>query len=195
MKLYPINEIFQSLQGEGFFTGTASVFIRFSGCNLSCSFCDTDHISHRTFMSVDDIIKKISSFKAVHVVLTGGEPSLFADEELLSALHNEGKFIAIETNGTNLLPAQIDWITLSPKNGIKGGGNPIVEKCDELKVIYSGQDMNEYSRIAATHKFIQPCDFGNPELNKQSIKSAISFCLDNPQWRLSLQTHKFIGIR
>ena len=102
-----VNEIFYSLQGEGFFTGTPSIFIRFSGCNLKCPFCDTDHSPH-TEMSPQEIAKASSAYPATHVVLTGGEPSLQVTEELIELLHAEGKFVAIETNGTHPIPDNID---------------------------------------------------------------------------------------
>ena len=113
MKTYRINEIFYSLQGEGRHTGRAAVFVRFSGCNLKCPFCDTDFKAYRE-LTVDDIIAAVSEWRACgFVVLTGGEPSLQVDESLIEALHHEGFYIAIETNGTCPLPSAIDWVTLS----------------------------------------------------------------------------------
>ena len=112
-----INEIFHSLQGEGYNTGTAAVFVRFSGCNLRCHFCDTDH-SNGTVMSERQIIEAVMQYPlAPLVVLTGGEPSLFIDHDFVALLkHYTGKQIAIETNGTNTLPDNLDWVTLSPKS-------------------------------------------------------------------------------
>ena len=111
-----INEIFYSLQGEGFHTGTPCVFIRFSGCNLKCRFCDTKH-EDGTMMTDEEILDYISQFPSNNIILTGGEPSLWIDQSLIDKLHEAGKYIALETNGTNTLPSGIDWITCSPKEG------------------------------------------------------------------------------
>ena len=113
-----INEIFYSLQGEGFHTGTPAVFVRFSGCNLKCSFCDTQHESG-VMMSDDDIVAEVSRYPSTMVILTGGEPSLWIDEAFVDRLHEAGKYVCIETNGTRPLPANIDWVTCSPKRGGK----------------------------------------------------------------------------
>ena len=139
MKTYKINEIFYSLQGEGLYTGTPSVFIRFSGCNLKCPFCDTDHSSFDE-MTLDEIKEEIAKYPASHVVLTGGEPALFVDEDFVSSLKSVGqRRIAIETNGTRTLPANIDWITLSPKFEYAGDAAKLaICKCDDLKVVYQG---------------------------------------------------------
>lgn len=196
MKTYRINEIFYSLQGEGYFTGTPSVFIRFSGCNLKCPFCDTDH-SLFTEMTLQEIVSEAGKYPAHHIVITGGEPSLTIDEKLISGLKaDRNRRIAIETNGTRPLPANIDWITLSPKSECSGENAKLaISRCDELKVVYQGQDLSVYDNIAATHRFLQPCDSGNPEINSINIKKAVEECLRNPQWRLSLQTHKLLNIR
>ena len=122
-KTYKINEIFYSLQGEGFYTGTPSVFVRFSGCNLSCPFCDTDH-NQGVMMTADEIAAAVNAYPASHVVLTGGEPSLFVDDELTAALH--GHFIAMETNGTHPVAAGVDWITMSPKSDFVDGAEPVL---------------------------------------------------------------------
>ena len=111
-----INEIFYSLQGEGYHTGTPAVFIRFSGCNLKCSFCDTQHEAG-TLMTDDEIIAEVSKYPAVTVILTGGEPSLWIDDALIDRLHEAGKYVCIETNGTRPLPESVDWVTCSPKQG------------------------------------------------------------------------------
>ena len=109
-----INEIFYSLQGEGFHTGTPAVFVRFSGCNLKCGFCDTQHEEGR-MMSDDEIVSEVCKYPCRMVILTGGEPGLWIDGKLTAALHAVGKYIAIETNGTCVLPEDIDWVTCSPK--------------------------------------------------------------------------------
>ena len=135
-----INEIFHSLQGEGYNTGTAAVFVRFSGCNLQCNFCDTQH-NEGTVMTEREIVNEIMQYPlAPLVVLTGGEPSLFIDHDFVAMLkHLTGKRIAIETNGTNMLPDNLDWVTLSPKGAYPGGeAFPLViDNCDELKVVPS----------------------------------------------------------
>lgn len=196
MKTYRINEIFYSLQGEGYFTGTPSVFVRFSGCNLKCPFCDTDH-SGFTEMSLQEIVAEVGKYPARHIVLTGGEPSLAIDEKLVAELKaQDSRRVAIETNGTRPLPSNIDWITLSPKFECSGESAKLaISRCDELKVVYQGQDLSIYNGITATHRFLQPCDSGNPEINSVNIKKAVEECLRNPQWRLSLQTHKLLNIR
>ena len=113
-----INEIFYSLQGEGYHTGTPAVFIRFSGCNLKCPFCDTQH-EDGILMSDEDIVTEVSRYPAATVILTGGEPSLWIDREFVDCLHQAGKYVCIETNGTHPLPDNIDWVTCSPKQGVK----------------------------------------------------------------------------
>ncbi|MBR5638428.1 MAG: radical SAM protein [Muribaculaceae bacterium] len=195
--MYPVNEIFYSLQGEGFNTGVASVFIRFSGCNLRCAFCDTEHQSH-TMMSLPEIMDEVMKYPdAPLVILTGGEPSLYVDEPMLKALHLTGKKVAIETNGTRPLPPGIDWVTLSPKFGFPGGelAPCLVDRCDELKVVYTGQDLSQYDFIVADHRFIQPCFVPDERQRKMNLQLCVEAVLANPHWRLSLQTHRFLGIR
>lgn len=196
MKTYRINEIFYSLQGEGYFTGTPSVFIRFSGCNLKCPFCDTDH-SGFTEMSLQEIVAEAGKYPARHIVLTGGEPSLAIDEKLVAELKSQdSRRVAIETNGTRPLPSNIDWVTLSPKFECSVESAKLaISRCDELKVVYQGQDLSIYDNIAATHRFLQPCDTGNERINTAITRKAVDECLRTPQWRLSLQTHKLLNIR
>ena len=191
-----VNEIFYSLQGEGFFTGTPSIFIRFSGCNLKCPFCDTDH-SQYTEMSPQEIAKASSAYPATHVVLTGGEPSLQVTEELIELLHAEGKFVAIETNGTHPIPDNIDWITFSPKDAYvqSEAAVPFIKAANEIKLVFNGKSVKDYHTVRVQHRFMQPCDTGNEALNNTIIKGAIDYCMTHPQWRLSLQTHKIIHIR
>ncbi len=178
-----INEIFYSLQGEGFHTGIPAVFVRFSGCNLSCAFCDTAH-EEGVMMSDEQIAEAVASYPARMVVLTGGEPSLWIDKPLLSLLRQAGKYICIETNGTHPLPAGIDWVTCSPKENA-----PVVlTKIDEIKVVYIGQDVSKYMAIPARYHFLQPCSC-------QNTREVIEYILQHPTWRLSLQTHKLIDIQ
>lgn len=178
-----INEIFYSLQGEGFHTGTPAVFVRFSGCNLQCAFCDTDH-EDGTMMADEEIVAEVARYGAAMVVLTGGEPGLWVDDALVGALHQAGKYVCIETNGTRRLPDGIDWVTCSPKEG----GEVVLGRIDELKVVYTGQDMARYERMAAGQRFLQPCSCRN-------TAEVTEYILRHPSWRLSLQTHKLIGIR
>ncbi len=196
--MYKINEIFHSLQGEGFHTGTPAVFVRFSGCNLHCAFCDTQHQSGE-MMTAQAIINKVNNYpNAPLIVLTGGEPSLFIDESFVSELKQKtGKRIAIETNGTRPLPSNLDWVTFSPKTGFEGGGAVpcVLKQCDELKVVYLGQDLKQYDGITATYRFLQPC-FSENEMQRQAnMKACVDAVLNNPGWRLSLQTHRILNIR
>lgn len=193
-----INEIFYSLQGEGRHTGTPAVFVRFSGCNLSCDFCDTDH-NDGAMMSDEEIIAAIMQYRdAPMIVITGGEPSLFIDHEFIEKLKREThKYIAIETNGTCGLPVNIDWITLSPKQGFEGGDKfpVIIDKCNELKVVYKGQQLEPYFNIKAEYYYLQPCSTGNPEYDNRNITATIGAVLKDTRWKLSLQTHKLLDIR
>ncbi len=193
-----INEIFHSLQGEGYNTGTAAVFVRFSGCNLQCHFCDTPHHSG-TVMSEKQIIEEILQYPlAPLIVLTGGEPSLFIDHDFVALLKRyTGKLVAIETNGTNPLPDNLDWVTLSPKGAYRGGDTfpLVIDHCDELKVVYTGQPLAPYFDIRATHRFLQPCYCDDAAARQQNIEATIKAVLDDPRWRLSIQTHRLLGIR
>lgn len=196
--MYKINEIFFSLQGEGFHTGTPAVFVRFSGCNLRCQFCDTQHQEGR-MMSLQEIVAEVMKYPdAPLLVLTGGEPSLFIDEAFVAELRiRTCKFITIETNGTRPLPSNLDWVTLSPKTAFKGGdAEPcVITQCDELKVVYLGQDLKQYDGITATYRFLQPC-FSDDETQRQiNMKACVDAVLNNPGWRLSLQTHRILSIR
>lgn len=180
-----INEIFYSLQGEGYHTGTASVFVRFSGCNLKCSFCDTKH-EDGVMMSDDEILDAIKAKcdgQKVHVVLTGGEPSLWIDEEFVNRLKSEGYYVQIETNGTHVLPSSIDWVTCSPKYA------PVLLKsADEIKIVFEDeQSPNKANGMEAQHYFLQP-------MSGINTIDVVEYIKRNPKWRLSLQTHKFVGI-
>ena len=195
--MYKINEIFYSLQGEGFHAGTPAVFVRFSGCNLRCSFCDTQH-QEGQMMSVQEIVEEVNKYPlAPLVVLTGGEPSLFIDETFVAELKRKtGKKIAIETNGTRPLPNNLDWVTLSPKSAFEGGDlEPcVLTYCDELKVIYLGQDLTQYDGIEAKHRFLQPCFCEDETQRKANMKACVDAVMQNPGWRLSLQIHRVLNI-
>ncbi len=191
---YRINEIFYSLQGEGYFTGTPAVFLRMSGCNLKCSFCDTAHEDY-TEMSPVQIAEALRTYPARHVVITGGEPSLQLDQMLVDLLHDEGWFIQIETNGTNQLPEEIDWVTCSPKPRPTGEITVRLRHIDELKVVYEGQEVESIANsIPAMHYFLQPCS-SQRYPGGSNTADTVAYILTHPHWRLSLQTHKLIDIQ
>ncbi len=209
---YSVKEIFYTLQGEGAQTGRAAVFCRFAGCNLwsgreadrasaICQFCDTDFADTKgpgggKFDSAgalaDAVAQKWPGDAAAgkrFVVLTGGEPLLQLDAPLIAALHTLNFEIAVETNGTIQAPAGLDWVCVSPKAGAKlrqlNG--------DELKLVYPqpGIDPADFESLSFRHFFLQPMDGPGRDANTQA---ALRYCLDHPQWRLSLQAHKFLGI-
>jgi 7-carboxy-7-deazaguanine synthase (Cx14CxxC type) len=208
---YAVKEMFYSLQGEGRHAGRPAVFCRFAGCNLwsglerdrataACNFCDTDFVG--TDGTFGGRYANAEAFAAQvaqvwqggadnrFVVLTGGEPLLQVDEPFLTALHAHGFEIALETNGTLPAPVGIDWITVSPK-----GTAPLVQTSgDELKLVFpqSGVDPARFESLGFKHFLLQPLD--GPD-QSASTQAAIDYCLRHPRWRLSLQTHKFMGIR
>ena len=191
MKSYRVNEIFYSLQGEGANTGRPAVFIRFSGCNLHCPFCDTD-FQNGTDMSGEEIMRQIAAYPARFIVLTGGEPALQVDDDLVSLLHQAGYTIAIETNGTQPLPDGIDWVTVSPKEG----STVALTHADELKIVYIGQEVEHYAQIIdAPQHFLQPCSQERDGVLTDNREEVIAYCLRHPHWRLSLQTHKILHIQ
>ena len=150
-------------------------------------------------MSTQAIIDEINHYpNAQIIVLTGGEPSLFIDEVFVAELRvRTCKYITIETNGTRPLPGNLDWVTLSPKTAFKGGdAEPcMLKQCDELKVVYLGQDLSQYDGIEAAHRFLQPC-YSDDETQRQiNMKACVEAVLQNPGWRLSLQTHRILNIR
>lgn len=192
-----INEIFYSLQGEGRNTGRPAVFVRFSGCNLMCDFCDTKHQEGQQY-SDEEILAEIEKYPAKFVVFTGGEPTLQLDTALCKLLHRHGYEIAIETNGTRPVPDGVDFITCSPKFEFCKNAAPMLYRADELKVVYLGKeysDMSLYDGFTADYYYLQPCDTGNAKQNKAIVKEAVQYCLDYPHWRISLQTQKIINVR
>lgn len=192
-----VNEIFYSLQGEGYYAGTAAVFVRLSGCNLQCPFCDTQHEAGIE-MTDDEIVEAVKPYPARLVVVTGGEPSLQLTKSLVNALHDIDKMVAVETNGTHKLPGNVDWITLSPKDGYLGDEARVVLRIvDEIKVIFDGEhEPGFYPRIICTHaRFLQPCDTGDPARNAEIVNATIEYIKKDPRWRLSLQVHKILNIR
>lgn len=207
---YAVKEIFKTLQGEGARAGRAAVFCRFSGCNLwsgreedrataDCTFCDTDFVGmdgegggrFRTAGALADAIAAAwgEGAGSRYVVCTGGEPLLQLDAVLIEALHERGFEIAVETNGTQDAPAGIDWICVSPK----AGTNVVLRKGHELKLVYpqSEADPERFEDWDFDHFFLQPLDSPEREAN---TAAAAAYCRDHPKWRLSLQTHKLIGI-
>lgn len=195
-----INEIFYSLQGEGHHTGYPSVFIRFSGCNLNCPFCDTNH-DDGIPMTDDAIVHAVNLYKADWIVLTGGEPSLFIDREFIHLLKRAtGKKIAIETNGTRTLPEGIDWVTVSPKQDICGnaGGEVVISHADEIKVVDVGQDLAPYFELPCRGKttlmYLQPCHVEDEEQRNSNRLRTVGRVLADPRWTLSVQLHRFLGI-
>jgi 7-carboxy-7-deazaguanine synthase (Cx14CxxC type) len=210
---YAVKELFYSLQGEGANTGRPAVFCRFAGCNLwsgreedrataICRFCDTDFIGTDgsgggRFDSASALAQAIAALwpaqesRRLHplVICTGGEPLLQLDEPLVTALHAHGFEVAIETNGTRLPPPGIDWICVSPK-----AGAPLVLRSgDELKLIFPqvGAEPERFTGLDFRHFFLQPLD--DPARTRHT-QLAVRYCLEHPQWRLSLQTHKYLGI-
>jgi 7-carboxy-7-deazaguanine synthase len=208
---YAVKEIFKTLQGEGAQAGRTSVFCRFSGCNLwsgreedrataQCRFCDTDFVGmdgtlggrYESAAALAATIAATWGEPRTHrfVVLTGGEPLLQVDDGLIAALHGQGFEIAIETNGTMEPPAAIDWICVSPKTRdlLK------VRKGHELKLVYPQADLppEDFAGLAFERFSLQPMDGAEVVEN---TRRAIAYCLDHPQWQLSTQTHKHLGIR
>jgi len=209
---YAVKEIFYTLQGEGAQTGRAAVFCRFAGCNLwsgreqdrataICKFCDTDFADTNgpgggKFVSARDVAEAVeekwpkeTSQGTRFVVCTGGEPLLQLDATLIDALHARGFEVAVETNGTIGAPAGLDWICVSPK----AGSQLVQQRGDELKLVFPqpGAEPERFQTLAFRHFFLQPMDGPNREANTQL---ALAYCLAHPQWRMSLQTHKLLGI-
>lgn len=209
---YTVKEIFYTLQGEGANAGSAAVFCRFSGCNLwtgreedrsraVCQFCDTDFVGvgpdggrfaepQALAAAVANAWRGGESSDEKFVVCTGGEPLLQLDEPLIEALHNLGFSVAVETNGTKPAPRSIDWICVSPK-----AGAPLVQTSgDEIKLVFPQPNaMPElFEEMEFENFFLQPLDGASVEEN---TKLAVDYCMHHPQWRLSLQTHKLLGIR
>lgn len=196
LKFYRINEIFASLQGEGYWTGRAAVFVRFSGCNLRCPFCDTDFRQYES-LTREDILRRVqeASSSCRFVILTGGEPTLQVDSELVDLFHQHHYYIAMETNGTLPCPEGVDWVTCSPKGAYCAGAKLAVRKVHEVKVVYDGEHPVSDEGLECQARYLQPCDTGDETRNKEILLGTIRYVMEHPQWRLSLQTHKFLGIR
>ncbi|MDE5662766.1 MAG: 7-carboxy-7-deazaguanine synthase QueE [Muribaculaceae bacterium] len=195
---YRINEIFYSLQGEGYHAGSAATFVRFSGCNLRCPFCDTRH-EEGVMMETEEILARVRCNPSPLVVITGGEPSLHLDSALVDALHEAGKYIAVETNGTRLLPEGVDWVTLSPKAGMAEGGERIViPRADEIKVVNVGQPLAPYFDMAqrdeATRMYLQPCYVDDAATYRSHVADTVEKVKRDPRWILSAQLHRYLHI-
>lgn len=195
-----IAEIFYSLQGEGHHCGYPSVFIRFSGCNLNCEFCDTNH-EDGIFMEDDAIIRAVNLYAADWVVLTGGEPSMWIDTEFVNLLKRmTGKKVAIETNGTREIPGSIDWVTVSPKCNMPGAGRAAirVDRADELKVVNIGQPLDDYFTMPCvgekTLMYLQPCYVEDEAQFKANRLDTVKRVLADPRWTLSVQLHRYLEI-
>lgn len=208
--MYSVKEIFYTLQGEGAQAGRPAVFCRFAGCNLwsgrevdrasaVCQFCDTDFVGTDGVLGAkyEDALALASVIAAQwpqgqanrYVVFTGGEPLLQLDEALIAAMHAQGFEVAIETNGTLPIPSGVDWICVSPKQGAV----LVVHQGDEIKLVIpqASQDLAAFAAMKFRHFFLQPMDGPDKEKNTHL---AIATCKANPQWRLSVQTHKLLQI-
>ena len=197
-KTYPIVEIFHSVQGEGYHTGTPSIFIRFGGCNLQCSWCDTD-FSKWDRMSVTEIMTILEQWPTKRIIYTGGEPAMQKLRSLSDELHSRGYNIAIETNGTiELKEGLVDWICVSPKDMLYPEFSIKQRKGDELKVVYTGQDLSMYDNLKKgfNNLFLQPCydESKDAGTNGETFHSTFDIVMQNPGWNLSLQTHKWMGV-
>jgi 7-carboxy-7-deazaguanine synthase len=211
---YSVKEIFFTLQGEGANTGRPAVFCRFSGCNLwtghekdradaVCQFCDTDFVGTDgpgggRFETAADLARAVSDAWPAGqrsarvrplVVCTGGEPLLQLDEELVAAFHRAGFEVAVETNGTRIAPRGIDWVCVSPK----AGAELVQRSGQELKLVFPQEHAGPelYEQLDFQHFFLQPMD---GPAREENTRLALQYCLSHPQWRLSLQTHKLLGI-
>lgn len=209
---YAVKEIFLTLQGEGVHAGRRAVFLRFTGCNLwtgreedranaICQFCDTDFVGmdgeNGGRYSADDLATKVAELWGEgnsdrYVVLTGGEPMLQVDDALVDGLHARGFTIAIESNGTIETHPRIDWVCISPK----AGSDVVQRRGDELKLVWpqTGSDTEAMAGWNFANFLIQPMDSGDSAANQANVESATSFVMTHPNWRLSLQNHKILGL-
>ncbi|WP_178861754.1 7-carboxy-7-deazaguanine synthase [Thiomicrorhabdus cannonii] len=210
---YSVKEVFYSLQGEGFHSGRPAIFCRLSNCNLwtgreqdrsdaVCQFCDTDFIgtdgqNGGRFKDAKALCRHLRAFWPdanipPFVVLTGGEPLLQVDQALINALHQHGFEIAIETNGTKQAPDGIDWVCVSPK----AGAPLLLDHGDELKLVYPQPALlpEKVAHLDFKFFYLQPMADADPEISVNNVRQAVAYCLTHPQWKLSLQTHKLLGI-
>tara|TARA_B100002052_G_scaffold267209_1_gene264947 strand:- start:346 stop:948 length:603 start_codon:yes stop_codon:yes gene_type:complete len=194
---YPIVEIFHSVQGEGFHSGIPHVFIRFGNCNLRCEWCDTDFLKYQE-MGIDEIVEKVLSFSCNRVIFTGGEPTMQDLGTIGSVLKKHDIHLSIETNGTIIVDPIIDWICVSPKDQLYPNSTIRQRNGDELKVVYCGQDLSMYDDLKSgfIHHYLQPCYLENESVESNGINFQIveDLVKKSPGWRLSLQTHKWMGV-
>lgn len=195
-KKYKINEIFYSIQGEGRWAGRPAIFIRFSGCNLKCPFCDTDFKEFEEMGEID-VLQRVQEVSegCKFIVFTGGEPTLQLDENLTTLLHKWGYYLSMETNGTHKVPGGIDWVTCSPKSLFVKKAEPVIKVASEVKVVFDGKHKITDCGIDAEHYYVQPCDVGNKEKNADILKQTVAFVESHPKWSLSLQQQKIINVR
>ncbi|MDX1473947.1 MAG: 7-carboxy-7-deazaguanine synthase [Reinekea sp.] len=214
---YSVKEMFYTLQGEGFHTGRPAVFCRFTGCNLwsgreqdrqtaICQFCDTDFVgtdgqNGGKFKQPEQLAQRIDQFWPAEqgqkfVVFTGGEPALQLDETLIDAMHQVGFECAVESNGTLPLPGNLDWVCISPK----GRSDVVIEQCNELKLVYPQTEAmpERFSGIQADYRYLSPKNNHQENTivpgNNANTAKCIQYCLENPDWRLTLQSHKVLNI-
>ena len=213
---YVVKEVFATLQGEGANAGRPAVFCRFAGCNLwsgreehrataVCRFCDTDFVGTDgpgggRFGTADDLAAHVEATWPAgeehrFVVCTGGEPLLQLDDELVAALHARRFEVAIETTGTLVPPAGVDWVCVSPK----AGAELVLTSGDELKLVFPqaepGAQPERFEGLAFRQFWLQPMDVADPAVREAHVRAAIAYCLAHPRWRLSVQTHKVVGVR
>ena len=197
MVKYPIVEIFHSVQGEGFHCGIPHVFVRFGNCNLRCEWCDTDFLVYEE-RELDSIVEEVLSYGCDRVIFTGGEPAMQDLATIGSRLKGHGINLSIETNGTIEVDPIIDWICVSPKDQVYPNVAIRQRSGDELKVVYCGQSLDLYDELKEgfSHHFIQPCyiDTESVGQNGRNFQVVEKLVKDNPGWRLSLQTHKWMGV-
>ena len=196
-QIYPIVEIFHSVQGEGFHSGIPHVFVRFGNCNLRCEWCDTDFLTYDE-RTLNSIVEEILSYDCDRVIFTGGEPAMQDLATIGAILKQHGLNLSIETNGTILVDSVIDWVCVSPKDQVYPNVAIRQRSGDELKVVYCGQELNLYDDLKQgfAHHFLQPCyiESDSVEANGKAFQVVEQLVKESPGWRLSLQTHKWMGV-
>ena len=197
MASYPIVEIFHSVQGEGYHCGIPHVFIRFGNYNLRCEWCDTDFLSYEE-RELDSIVEEVLSYNCDRVIFTGGEPAMQDLATIGQRLKEHGINLSIETNGSIPVDSIIDWICVSPKDQVYPKVAIKQRTGDELKVVYCGQSLDMYNelKIGFDHHYLQPCyiESDSVEDNGRNFQVVERLVKDSPGWRLSLQTHKWMGV-
>ncbi|MFY0665698.1 MAG: 7-carboxy-7-deazaguanine synthase [Natronospirillum sp.] len=213
---YSVKEAFYSLQGEGAHTGRPAIFCRFAGCNLwngreadrataICNFCDTDFVgidgqNGGKFKTAELLVQHLAALWPSdqahrYVIFTGGEPLLQLDTSLINAMHSASFEVGVETNGTIPAPAGLDWLCVSPK----GTAEVVISQCDELKLVFPQADAppERFAHVQASHYYLSPMNPPHAELiapQSANVRATIDYCLAHPQWRLTLQTHKILGV-